>query len=301
MAACCKSFASGTSSAYRAVMSWLRVGTGILLGSLLSGPAPGAALRVVTTVAPVYCLTANVAGGLATVENLLPPGASSHDFQLTFAERRKLERADLIIANGLGLESWLEKSLQQSGRTNILHAADGIGLPAIPPPDPHVWLDPSLAIQMVGNILGALQRADPANAAGYATHASVLIARLHALDRELTIGLSTITNRSIVTSHGAFVYLARRYSLTIAGVVEEQPEVDPSPAHLTALRAAIRQHDVKALFVDPHEGMRRARLLGRDFGVSVGLLDPLEAAPLTLSAYEEGMRRNLDSLRQTLK
>jgi ABC-type Zn uptake system ZnuABC Zn-binding protein ZnuA len=67
------------------------------------------------------------------------------------------------------------------------------------------------------------------------------------------------------------------------------------------LRAAIRERDVKALFVDPHEGTRRARQLGRDFGVSVGLLDTLEAAPLTTSAYEEGMRRNLQSLLKHLR
>ncbi len=279
------------------------LGAAGLLLALHEAPAAATLPRVLTTVAPVYCLTVNVASPFATVENLLPTGASAHDFQLTFGERRKLQAADLIIANGLGLEAWLEKALGQSGCTNVVRAAEGLEalLPGTPTHNPHAWLDPLLACQMITNILRALQHADPGNAAGYASNATVVVARLETLDREMSSGLSTVTNRAIVTSHGAFDYMARRYGLTIAGVVEEQPEMDPSPAHLTALRAVIRERAVKALFVDPHEGVRRFRQLGRDFGVAVGLLDTLEAAPLTPSAYEEGMRRNLQSLRQHLK
>ena len=276
-------------------------GIGILLGS----SATGAGLRVVTTVPAVYCFPVNVAGNLADVENLLPPGAGAHDFQFTFAARRKLERADLIIANGLGLESWLDTALRKSSRTNIIHCAAGLGAELMPPgsptPNSHVWLDPTLASRMVTNILRALQQADPVNAAAYAANAAAFLARLQALDREFLAGLAPLTNRAIVTSHDAFPYLARRYGLIVAGVVEERPEVDPSPAHLTALRAAIQRHGVKALLVDPQEGTRRARQLGRDLKVVVGLLDTLEAAPLTSSAYEDGMRRNFRALLQTLK
>lgn len=278
---------------------------GILLGPFALVPASGAPLSVVTTVPALYCFTANVAGHLAVVENLLPPGASAHDFQFTFAGRRKLERADLIIANGLGLESWLDRALRKSSCTNIVLCAAGLGDELISrgssPPNPHVWLDPTLASRMVTNILLALQQADPVNAGAYAANAGAFVDRLKVLDRELLAGLATLTNRAIVTSHDAFSYLARRYGLTIAGVVEERPEVDPSPAHLTALRAAIQKHGVKALFVDPHEGTRRAGQLARDYNIAVGLLDTLEAAPLTSSAYEDGMRRNLRSLLQTLK
>jgi ABC-type Zn uptake system ZnuABC Zn-binding protein ZnuA len=267
-------------------------------------PAAAAGLRVVTTVPAVYCFTANVAGRLAVVENLLPPGAAAHDAQFTFAERRKLERADLIIANGLGLEVWLDKPLAQSGRTNIVRCAAGLDADLIPPggatPNPHVWLDPTLASRMVTNILLALQQADPVNAAAYAANAAAFVARLQALDREFLAGLGPLTNRAILTSHDAFSYLARRYGLIVAGVIEERPEVDPSPAHLTALRAVIRQRGVKALMVDPHEGTRRARQLARDFDISVGWLDTLEAAPLTPAAYEEGMRRNLQALLKAL-
>jgi zinc/manganese transport system substrate-binding protein len=195
--------------------------------------------------------------------------------------------------------------LEKSERKRVVRCAAGLEAGDDPPdgrtPNPHVWLDPILACGMVTNILVALQQADPANASGYATNAAAFAQRLQKLDEELRAGLATLRGRAIITSHDAFPYLARRYGLQVAGVIEEHPEVDPSPAHLSALRATIQKHGVKALFVDAHEHGRRARQLGRDFGVSVGKLDTLEQAPLTPSAYEEGMRRNLRALQQALK
>ena len=110
-----------------------------------------------------------------------------------------------------------------------------------------------------------------------------------------------MSRRSIVTSHDAFPYLARRYRLTVVGVLEEQPEIDPSPAQLTALRAAIRQHHVGVLFADPNDRQGRLRQLASDFQVSLATLDTLEAAPLTPGSYEEAMRRNLETLARHLQ
>ncbi|MEY2408344.1 MAG: zinc transport system substrate-binding protein [Verrucomicrobiota bacterium] len=271
-----------------------------------AGTPPSAPrLHLLTTVPVLYCFTVNVAGDRAIVENLLPPGAAVHDFQFTVAARRKLEHADLIVANGLGLESWLERALQQSSHSNILRCAEGFDSSLIFSngafANPHVWLDPRMAAGMVTNILRALSRADPSNAVFYAANAADFNRRLLELDAVMFAGLQPVIHRSIATFHDAYPYLARRYDLSIAGVVEERPEVDPSPAHLTRLRAIIQHEQVRALFVDPQEGVRRARQLGRDFGISVHLLDTLEAAPLSASAYEDGMKRNLESLQKALR
>jgi zinc transport system substrate-binding protein len=276
-----------------------------ILGLFFAGSMMAAQLRVVTTLPPLYCFTANVAGDFALVENLLPPGAAAHDFQFTFADRRKLEQADLIVANGLGLEPWLDKALKKTGSKRVLRCAEGLGgekdSPASGAANPHVWLDPVLACRMVSNILVGLQQADPANSSGYAANAGAFTQRLRRLDEELRAGLAALAGQAIITSHDAFPHMARRYGLEVVGVIEEHPEIDPSPAHLSALRATVNKRGVKALFVDAHEQGRRARQLGRDFGVVVGVLDTLEQAPMTQSAYEEGMRRNLRALRQVLE
>jgi len=246
-----------------------------------------------------------VAGDLAQVDNLLPPGASAHDFQFTLAERRKLDQADLIIANGLGLESWLDKVLEKSGSRRVVRGAAGLATDAASTAgraaNPHVWLDPILAGRMVTNILAALQQADPANASGYATNAAAFALRLQKLDEELRTGLAAVPGRAIITSHDAFPYLAQRYGLKVVGVIEEHPDVAPTPAHLSALRSMIQTNGIKALFVDAQESRRRARQLARDFKVAVVVLDTLEAAPLTPTAYEDGMKRNLRALQQAVK
>jgi ABC-type Zn uptake system ZnuABC Zn-binding protein ZnuA len=195
--------------------------------------------------------------------------------------------------------------MDKKGSGRVVRCAAGLGAvtnaSAGHAPNPHVWLDPILACGMVTNILTALQQGDPANASAYATNAAAMTLRLRKLDEEFRAGLASLPSRAIVTSHDAFPYLARRYGLEVVGVIEEHPEVDPSPAHLSALRATIQKHGVKALFLDAQESHRRARQLARDFKVAVLVLDTLEAAPLTLSAYEDGMSRNLLALQQALK
>src|SRR5688572_10807292 len=161
--------------------------------------------KIVTTSLPVYCFTANVAGGLAVVENLLPGNASVHDYQFTPQDSRKLANPSLLVVNGLGLETWLERVLKGSARkTQIVEASEGLGARRIRAEahdetsgehdhgewNPHFWLDPTLAAHAVTNIMRALQKADPANAAGYASNAVAYVESLHKLDRELAEALA---------------------------------------------------------------------------------------------------------------
>lgn len=265
-----------------------------------AGAAGREKLRVLTSIPPVHCFTLNVAGNLARVDSLLPPGGSAHDFQFTFRERRKLEAADLVILNGLGLEGWLTRAIQQSGPKRTLEAAGGLESELIGG-NPHVWLDPRLAIRMTTNILAALQAADPPNAAGYASNATAYVARLQALDREMEAGLAGVTNRALVTAHDAFAYFARRYDLRVAGTLEPAADVDPGAAHLSLLRRQMEQQRVRAIFVDAHYPARRLRQLERDFQAVVGVLDNLEGSPSKAGAYEDGMRANLRSLLKALR
>lgn len=271
---------------------------GLLLAAALT--AGGATLRVLTSIPPVHCFTLNVAGQLARVESVLPPGGSAHDFQFTFRERRKLEAANLVILNGLGLEGWLNRAIQQSGPKRVTEAAAGLDGELIGG-NPHVWLDPRLALRMVTNILTALQAADPPNAAGYAGNAAAYVARLQALDGEIQEGLSSLTNRAMVTAHDAFAYFARRYDLRVVGTLEPSADVEPGAPQLASLRRQIHEHRVRAMMVDLHYPARRLRQLERDFQVQVGVLDNLEGAAPKPGAYEDGMRTNLRALQQALR
>ena len=283
-------------------------------------PAPK--LRVLTSFLPVYCFTANIAGDLAEVENLLAANASPHNYQFAPRDLRKLSGAQLFVINGLGMEDWLAKAMKaaKGSRTaTVVEAFAGVPkerliteLPHIhlpgehghhhhDGPNPHLWLDPTLAAHAVTNILAALQKADPKNAAGYAANAARYVERLHVLDRDLAAALAPAKGYRIVTYHHAFPYFTRRYGLDLIGVIEEVPDVEPSPKYLAALLKVMREKDVKAIFTEPQFSPKLAARISRDAKVPVAELDTLETGPLKPTAYEEGLRRNLNTLLKHLK
>jgi len=253
--------------------------------------------KVLTSFLPVYCFTVNVAGDLADVQNLLPPGASPHDFQLSRSDVRKLNQADLLIANGLGAEPWLDKLVRESAKQRpVVLMSAGLEKGS----NPHIWLDPILAAHAVTNILRALQSADPRNADGYVANARAFVQRLYALDRDFQDALSPAKGSSIVTYHDAFPHLARRYGLRVVAVVEETPEVPPGPRHLAKLRQIVQTQGVKAMFTDAEHPERLAEQLAEDFGVRIAALYTIENGELSRTAYEDGMRKNLNILKRTL-
>lgn len=283
---------------------------------------PATKLRVLTSFLPVYCFTANVAGDLAEVENLLPANVGPHDYQFAPRDMRKLSGAALFVINGHGMEDWLAKALKAAKgsktatvveafadvpKERLISSVPHIHLPGEhghhhhDGPNPHLWLDPTLAAHAVTNILAALQKADPKNAAGYAANAAHYVERLHALDRDLAAALAPAKGRRIVTYHHAFPYFTERYDLNLIGVIEEVPDVTPSPKYLAALQKVIRDKNVKIIFTEPQFSPKLAQRISKDTGVPLAELDTLETGPLTPTAYEEGLRRNLNTLLKHLK
>jgi zinc/manganese transport system substrate-binding protein len=285
------------------------------MAAVLSAAEPH--LHIVTSFSPLWSWTANVAGDLAVVDNLLPPRSEPHDYAFTPGDARKFERADLIIVNGLGLEAWLPKFLRSSpgSRERIVTFSTGLDARLIVGghehgrtlrqeavhANPHVWLDPQLAAQGISNILAALQRADPPRAFAYASNAQAYVAKLQKLDADIRQSLAGVTNRAIVTYHDAFPYFARRYGLEIAGVVEEVPDVNPSPKYLSRLGRTMRECGIRVIFIAPNSTTRLARRIAADLRVELVELDTLESGPLSPSAYEERMRHNAAVLQKYLK
>jgi zinc/manganese transport system substrate-binding protein len=297
---------------------WLAMVLAWGLGTPVHGAAPQR-LKVLTSFLPVYCFAANVAGDRAEVENLLPANVDPHEYQFSRRDIAKVSRADLIFINGLGLETWLDKLLRNaSGSPPVLAISDGMtgelitqrpqlpGTPAKAPssnaaPNPHIWLDPHLAMHAVTNILNALQKADPANASAYAANATSYLARLNKLEEDLAAGLAPARNTPIVTFHDAFPYFARRCQLRILGAIEVVPDIEPSPRYLSALRGAIIGQGTKAIFTETHNpSPRLAVQFARDLNLPIAPLDTLETGPLKPAAYEKGMRYNLRVLQTYL-
>ncbi len=137
--------------------------------------------------------------------------------------------------------------------------------------DPHVWMNPDLAIQAVERIRDTLSEMDPENAEVFAERAEDYIQQIREMDAEIAEMLSGLpaNQRYIVTFHDAYGYFAARYGLTLLGFVVENPEAQPSAARYAQLVEDIREHDVRYIFKEPQFDARVIEQLARDTGAEV--------------------------------
>ena len=287
-----------------------------LLCLALPPQARAGRLRALTTIRPLYAFTVQVAGEAATVESLLPPGVGPHNYALRPSDAARLHGADVLVINGLGLETWLEGAVDAVGKPGLIVIDTSVGIKPLPLRvlsarrerraeagrhaegrwDPHIWLDPVRAIRQVENIRDGLARADPASAAIYAANAKEAIGRLEALHGEMAVATARFRQRELMTFHTAFQYFARRYGLSVVAVVEDAPGKEPTPKFLARLHKLIERHGLRVIYTEPQYRSRVAEVLARDMGLEVAELDPGVTGPLGPEAYEAVMRQNLKVL-----
>ncbi len=280
-------------------------------------PVFGLAETVVTSFYPIYLFTLNLTDGLEDVEvrNLAAPGTGClHDYQLQTGDMKMLNRADVFLVNGAGMESYLSNVFSAFPKLPVVDASAGVELleadlsgVAVGESEElynaHIWLDAGNAVKMVNNLAAGLMAALPAQAERIAANRDQYVARLNALDTELREGLADVKQRDIVTFHEAFPYFARAYGLNVAAVVNREPGDSLSPAALAELVRVVRDLGVPPLFVEPQYEDLAAQTLARETGAAVYTLDPVVTGPdgeIPLSYYEDRMRENLRVLQTAL-
>lgn len=279
--------------AFCSVLAWLLAGC----APPVTGPAAdhGTRLRVVTTFLPITLFTKAVAGNCALVEPLLATGVGPHDFQARPADLARLQRARVLVKNGLGLESFLDKLISGANNPKLtvidtstsvatLTTADN-KTPANKYPgnkdqNPHIWLDPLRAAQQVEAIRDGLIAVDPGCKAGYSRNAAALGAKLRSLNKELASQLAPYAGKSFVAFHDFAPYFAQRYRLK-ANFLVDLPEANPSPADLQRVAKLVGASALKALLSEPQEGSSSFNALVKDLGISVIIFDPIESGPIT--------------------
>ncbi|HEY9294803.1 MAG TPA: zinc ABC transporter substrate-binding protein [Phormidium sp.] len=274
-------------------------------------------LKVVTTFLPMYWFTKAVTGDLAQVEILVPPGSEIHDYQTTPNDVQAIAQADVLVKNGLGLEEFLESTIKnaQNPKLKQIEASQGIQplqqlSPVVKPlqtkqqdhdhdhaeGNPHVWLDPVLAIKQVENIRNGLISADPENKDVYQANAAAYIQQLQALNQQFQQRLKLFANQcTFITFHDAFPYLAKRYELKQVAVVQI-PEDQLSPEDIQKTIATVKKYNVKALFGESGTDNRLLSSLSQDLNLTLRSLDSLEGGDKDPQYYVTGMKSNLQGI-----
>jgi ABC-type Zn uptake system ZnuABC Zn-binding protein ZnuA len=281
-----------------------------LAGLAATGCGGGAAVRagrpvVVATTTQLADLARNVAGGRAQVVGLLAPNTDPHDYEVRPRDVKALEGASLVLRSGGDVDGWLHSAIDASGtRAPILTALDRVPRDGA---DPHWWQDPRDAERVVGAIRDALSRADPAGAPVYREHTARYEARLRGLDRAVAACLDRVpeSRRTLVTTHDAFGYYARRYGIRVVGTVipSLSTEAQPSAGATAHLIDTIRRTGVRAVFAESSVNPKLASVIAGETGARVGSDlwgDSLGPTGSSGATYLGAIAANTDAIAQGL-
>ena len=216
----------------------------------------GGPKRILTTFTIIQDIAQNVAGTAAIVESITKPGAEIHDYEPTPLDLVKAQHADLVLWNGLGLERWFEKFLQQVKDVPSAVLTDGIepmGIGESPysgKPNPHSWMSPANAIIYVENIRKALVKLDPANEAAYTANAAVYSEKLRAVDAPVRKTLEKIPaeQRWLVSCEGAFSYLIRNYGMKDLYLWPVNADQEGTPQQVRKVVDTVRANKIPVVF-----------------------------------------------------
>ncbi len=261
----------------------------------------GGKKRVLTTFTIIQDIAQNVAGDAAIVESITKPGAEIHDYEPTPLDLVKAQDADLVLWNGMGLERWFEKFLQQVKHVPAVVLSEGVepmGIgegPYTGKPNPHSWMSPANAIIYVENIRKALVKLDPVNEATYTANSSAYTAKLRAVDDPVRKKLETIPaeQRWLVTCEGAFSYLIRNYGLKELYLWPVNADQEGTPQQVQKVVDTVRANKIPVVFSESTISDKAMRQVAKETGARFGgvlyvdsLTDTTGPAPTYLKLLE---------------
>ena len=278
-------------------------------------------INVITTFYPMYEFTQQVAGDVANISMMVPAGADTHHYEPSAKQIGLLNEADVFIYNSTEMETWVPdvlNTLDDSSNHVVVEAAEGISLLGHEDneevetshddhqheEDPHVWLDPVLAQTQVETIMKALQKVDPSNKEIYEKNGQAYIEKLKKLNTEFEEAFDGATQRTFVTEHAAFGYLAHRYNLNQLSIAGLSTENEPSPVQLAKLNQVIKDYNLHVVYQNSDTSTNIAATLAQEADVRVETLYSLES--LTEKEIESGtnylslMEKNLEALKLSI-
>jgi ABC-type Zn uptake system ZnuABC Zn-binding protein ZnuA len=255
----------------------------LLTGAGLTPEARGDRVKVAATIFPLYDIVRQVAGSVAEVVLVLPPGASPHTFEPTPSSVRALGETRVLFIVGHGLDDWAARLARGAGVTRLMPVDAGIALRRTHETrgrvDPHYWLSAPNA-KMIARTVGAeLARLAPERRAEIEHSLAEYLARLDAADAEVRRLLAALPTQRIATFHDAFGYFADAYGLEVTATFEPYPGQEPSPQFVVEFQKKIRAADVRVVFTEPQLSVDALRPIARDLGVTLAVLDPLGGLP----------------------
>lgn len=276
-------------------------------------------LRVMASFYTMADFAEKIGGDRADITCMVPAGTEPHDWEPSTTDITGLERADVFIYNGAGMEHWAEDVTESLENKELLvvEASQGVELHAEEEHDheghshshggydPHVWLDPHNAKLEMENIKNAFVQADPDNGAYYEANYDKWAKEAEGLDRKYREALADFAGRQVVTAHEAYGYLCSAYGLEQVGIDGLSPDQEPNPKRMADIIDFVRENQIRAVFFEELSGSKTAETVAAETGIRLLALSPLEG--LSGEELEAGedyfsvMEKNLEQLLLSLE
>lgn len=288
----------------------------LLISAGCSAPQSGveeSRLNVVASTYPVYLFASALCGGVegVTVERLNTGETSClHDYTLSVDDMRMLEKADVVVLNGAGLEDFLTDALATSS-AQVIDCSEGVDLLENLAHDheegdeedhdhghydPHYWMDPRNTALMVSGILNGLCEADPDYAEAYQANAEQATVLLNTWHPELQSMLrdSGVEISGLITFHDGFQYFARAFDFPLLAAIEEEAGSEASAKEITEITQLVKEYELPIIFTEVNGSDATAQAISRETGCAVAQLTMLMDGPdAELSNYYDGLKNNI--------
>ena len=274
---------------------------------LSAAPSWAAKKRVVTTFTIIAEMAQNVAGDKATVTSITKPGAEIHGYEPTPGDIVKAQKADLILWNGLNLERWFEKffrNIRNVPSAVLTEGIEPIGIeegPYLGKPNPHAWMSLQNAVIYVENIRKALVKLDPANEAAYTANATAYLAQFKAIEDRVAAKIQRVpeAQRWLVTSEGAFPYLARSLGLKQHFLWAVNADQQGTPQQVQKVIDSVRTNKIPVVFSESTVSDKPARQIAAETGARYGgvlYVDSLSDAKGPVPTYLRLLEHDVETI-----
>jgi ABC-type Zn uptake system ZnuABC Zn-binding protein ZnuA len=294
-----------------------------LFTSLPHAPAASAAdkIRVVATIPDLKALAEEVGGKQVDVETLARGNQNAHELELRPSLMLKLRRADILLENGLELDTWADVVVQGANNANIVRGAPGRidvsrGIQVLEVPstrvdrsmgdvhplgNPHYSLDPGMAPVITQNIVDAFARFAPDRRAEFERNRQAFLARLDEAMARWTRTMEPLKGAKVIVYHPQWIYLLARFGLSQAGTLEDRPGIPATPSHLTRIIRQMKDERIKVIIVEPWNDLKLATRVADEAGAKAVVLASMVGGVKGTDSYIEAIDHNVTVLAQALR
>jgi zinc transport system substrate-binding protein len=270
-------------------------------------------IKIVASFYTMYDIANKIGGDKVSIKTMVPSGTEPHDWEPSSKDIKDLQKADLFLYNGAGMEPWAEKILSSidNKKLVVVEASSGIDLIENQSKDgdlkndPHVWLNPLLFEKQMEVVKNALIDIDPSNKEYYEKNFRENSAKVHKLDKEYKDSVSKFNKKDIVVSHAAFGYLCNAYGLNQIAIEGINADSEPSPGRMAEITKFVKDNNIKYIFFEELISPKVANTIAKETGAKTEVLNPIEGLKeedvKNGKEYFTVMRDNLEVLKKALQ